>query len=361
MCTTSGVKTFLPHDYKWYHNRIEYSKGQELPVLQSTESFSCAVKGLQSPEVCTEDKNCWSVNYVRKRICALEGSSVNISSNYSFPNNSRPTSKIWLKKGMGNKAKELREVAGCVEYYDKNNHHILTITNLTKNDSAEYTFRLGQQENKWKESDFPGVMLVVTGLNLRVPPVVVREGQRVTLTCNTSCPLPDNTAYIWYLKGQPLAQPRNTKKLTIKNVSRQDVGNYYCAVKSGTKSIKSGKKSLTVESILEKASEAAVAAVGAAAAAGVCAVLLVIVLLVVFFWIRKQRASVQSPKEEAADNTEQLNPGHVYENILARPAEQEEPHYSRVYFSKRQAEPIYSTVQSHQPNRQEHVDYVIVN
>ncbi|TDH15719.1 hypothetical protein EPR50_G00012300 [Perca flavescens] len=72
---------------------------------------------------------------------------------------------------------------------------------------------------------------------------------------------------------------------------------------------------------------------------------------------RKQRASGQSPKEEATDNTEQLNPDPVYENILAGPAEQEELHYSRVYFSKSQAEPLYSTIEPNQPNRQEHGAY----
>lgn len=125
----------------------------------------------------------------------------------------------------------------------------------------------------------------LSGLKLKVDPAVVIEGQNVTLSCSTSCPLPDNPTYTWYFNRQPLVQPKNTKKLKINQVSSQDAGNYYCDVKSGTQSITSGEITLTVLSI-QTASEAAAAAVAAAAAAGVCAVLLAITLLVVFFWIR---------------------------------------------------------------------------
>ncbi|XP_035856333.1 carcinoembryonic antigen-related cell adhesion molecule 21-like [Sander lucioperca] len=275
--------------FKWYQGRslYRYRERQELLVTRSSdESFSCAVKGLDdlhSAEVCAEDRNCWSVNYVSRRICALEGSSVNISS--------------------------LR---------------------------VKFT-----------------------------PSAVVTEGQRVTLSCSTSCPLTDNTTYIWYFNSRPLTQTeKQNKHLVLDPVSSQHAGKYSCAVKT-LRNISSCEKTLTVQSEMGKwtpaAAAAASAAVAAAAAAGVCAVLLAITLLVVFFWIRKQRASGQSPKAEATDNTEQLNPDPVYENILARPGEQEEPHYSRVYFSKSQAEPLYSTIQPHQPNRQEHAAYVTVN
>ncbi|XP_074486931.1 uncharacterized protein LOC141765017 isoform X1 [Sebastes fasciatus] len=57
----------------------------------STQSFFCAVKGredLRSAEVCIDNRYCWSVNYVSRRICALEGSSLNISSGY--PENQQP-------------------------------------------------------------------------------------------------------------------------------------------------------------------------------------------------------------------------------------------------------------------------------
>lgn len=111
----------------------------------------------------SEDENCWSVNYVSRRICVLKGSSVNISSKYSHPASKKPKSKLWYKVKRSGK-KEVEELMGAVEYHDDTkNHHILSINNLRKSDSAQYTFRLEQQDGTWKQSDFSGVTLVVTG------------------------------------------------------------------------------------------------------------------------------------------------------------------------------------------------------
>ncbi|XP_038568748.1 uncharacterized protein LOC119898646 isoform X2 [Micropterus salmoides] len=361
-CTTSCPLTDLKPAYRWYQNRQlnRQTESQQFSVSHGTGSFSCAVKGFEdllSDEVCSEDENCWSVNYVSRRICVLKGSSVNISSKYSHPASKKPKSKLWYKvKRSGKKeVEELMRASDCVEYHDDmKNHHILRINNLRKSDSAEYTFRLEQQDGTWKQSDFSGVTLVVTGLKVKIHPAVVTEGQRVTLTCSTSCPLADNTTYIWYLNSRPLTLPENQNKhLVLDPVSSQQAGNYCCAVETGRKYINSIERSLTVINIKGKHT-------AAAAAAAVCAALLLILLLVVFLWVRK-RTSCKSTKTEATANIEQLIPGPVYENISAQPAEPEELHYSRVHFSKTQTVPLYSTVQPHQPQEQEHVAYAAVN
>uniref|UniRef100_A0A8P4KHP8 Ig-like domain-containing protein n=1 Tax=Dicentrarchus labrax TaxID=13489 RepID=A0A8P4KHP8_DICLA len=106
------------------------------------------------------------------------------------------------------------------------------------------------------------------------------HGQRVTLTCSTSCPLTDNTNYIWYLNSRPLTLPENQNKhLVLDPVSSQHAGSYSCAVKTHN-NISSREKTLTVHSKTGKWTPAA--------AAGVGAVLLVIIPLTVFCWIRPQ-------------------------------------------------------------------------
>nr|XP_046228740.1 uncharacterized protein LOC124050336 isoform X1 [Scatophagus argus] len=81
-CNTSCPLTA----FIWYKNRLlqrHSEKSQILVPNYSADSFSCAVKGhedLISTAVCVVDNNCWTVNYVSRRICALRGSSVNISS-----------------------------------------------------------------------------------------------------------------------------------------------------------------------------------------------------------------------------------------------------------------------------------------
>ncbi|XP_044043399.1 uncharacterized protein LOC122871894 [Siniperca chuatsi] len=257
-CTTSCPLTDPQTTYRWYQNRQlhRYIESQQFSVSRSSDKvFSCAVKGhedLLSAEVCSKDKNCRSVNYVSRRICALQSSSVNISSKYLHPDNMQPKSKLWykIKRSSEEDAENVIEAAGRVEYRDNmKNHHMLRIKKLMKNDSAEYTFRhLTEERGQKLMSDLPGVTLVITGLKVTLTPsAVVTEGQRVTLTCSTSCPLTDNTIYIWYLNSRPLTRPENQNKhLVLDPVSSQHAGNYSCAVKTHN-TITSHEMTLTVQ------------------------------------------------------------------------------------------------------------------
>ncbi|XP_039655294.1 uncharacterized protein LOC120558382 [Perca fluviatilis] len=254
-CTTSCPMADRQTAYRWYWNRqlYDHCESQDMTVDKpSFETISCAVKGhedLRSDENCLDNKNCESVNYVRRRICALEGSSVNISSEYS--RHSGPiVNHFWNKgsQGVQQDAENLTEdactVGQCsasprVEFHDNmKNYTILRINNLEKNDSAEYRFTLKRDDKEWKPSASPGVTLVVTGLKVTMTPsAVVTEGQRVTLSCSTSCPLTDNTTYIWYLNSRPLTPTeKQNKHLVLDPVSRQHAGNYSCAVETPTTS-----------------------------------------------------------------------------------------------------------------------------
>ncbi|XP_074486919.1 uncharacterized protein LOC141765012 isoform X3 [Sebastes fasciatus] len=331
---------------RYKNKQLVITKEVTVPTT-STQSFFCAVKGhedLHSDEVCLDNSNCLSVNYVSRRICALEGSSLNISSEYS--ENQQPKYKSWykIKRRGKEKAEELIETAGRVTYHDNmKNHHILRINNLKKDDSAKYTFTLQK----------PGVTLVVTGLKVQFSPsAVVTEDQRVTLTCSTSCPLTDNTNYIWFFNSRPLTLTENQNKhLVLDPVSSQHAGNYSCAVRTHNNS-SSHEETLTVQSMRGKWTPAA--------AAGVCAALLVIIPLSVFCWIRRKRTSRQSPRTETSDNMEQLNPGPVYDDISAQPTEQDDLHYSRVHFHQNQSDLLYSTVQTHPPQNQDLATYTVV-
>ncbi|XP_053181738.1 carcinoembryonic antigen-related cell adhesion molecule 21-like [Scomber japonicus] len=323
--------------------------------LSSPDIFSCAVRDhedLHSAEVCIGDESFWSVNYIRRRICVLEGSSVNISSQYLYPDNKKPSSKVWYKINRSDKEETVKptEDAGRVQYADNmNNQHILRINNLKKNDSAEYTFKLLKDDGGW-ESNRLGVTLIVSGLEVKLHPAVVTEGQRVTLTCSTSCPLTDNTNYIWYLNSRRLTEPESQNKhLVLDPVTIQHAGNYSCAVKTH-QNIISGEKTLTVQSITGTST---------AAAAGVVAALLVIMPLAVFFWIRRKRSSRRSPRPETSDNMK-LNPGPVCEDISAQATEQADVHYSSVHLLTDQTDALYTTEQPHQPGEQDQVLYSVV-
>ncbi|XP_025763471.1 sialoadhesin [Oreochromis niloticus] len=337
MCSSSCPLTEKPAAYIWYKNREflyeDWSPWyQELLSSEEAVTYSCAVKGyedLRAPEVSVgvQDKNCWRVNYVSRRICALEGSSVNITSEYSHPDNMKPEFKCWSKKlrSGDEEVKRLTEAAGRVEYKDNmKNQHMLTINNLKKNDSGGYTFKYKRDHEGWTQSDLPGVFLIVTELRVKMTPsAVVTEGQRVTLTCSTSCPLTDNTNYIWYLNSRPLTPRENQNKhLILDPVIREDAGSYSCAVKTN-KDISSAPKTLTVQSIT---------GTWTPAAAGVSAALLVLILLTVCWCRRKKRTSSQSPRRETSDN-KQMHPGPICENISA--------HYSRMQVNIKHQQDFY--------------------
>ena len=103
----------------------------------------------------------------------------------------------------------------------------------------------------------------------------VTEGQRVTLTCRTSCPLTDNMNYIWYLNNQPLNLTRTQSKYRVLDpVSSEHAGNYSCKVKMLQKS--SHQKMLTVNR-RRKWTQAAI---------GIVVLLLVVIPTSIFLWIR---------------------------------------------------------------------------
>uniref|UniRef100_A0A4W5KLT9 Ig-like domain-containing protein n=1 Tax=Hucho hucho TaxID=62062 RepID=A0A4W5KLT9_9TELE len=64
-------------------------------------------------------------------------------------------------------------------------------------------------------------------LQVKVTPAAVTEGERVSLTCITTCTLTDNPTYIWYKNGHIVKE--NTSSLYSDSFSAAD--SYSCAVK----------------------------------------------------------------------------------------------------------------------------------
>ena len=76
-------------------------------------------------------------------------------------------------------------------------------------------------------------LLFLSELQVLVDPAIVTDGDRVTLTCTTTCSLSNNPTYIWYRNSQPLTNPHPTSSntLSITSVSDEDAGYYSCAVR----------------------------------------------------------------------------------------------------------------------------------
>ncbi|XP_054897567.1 B-cell receptor CD22-like [Poeciliopsis prolifica] len=253
ICKTSCPSADAHTAFTWYWNRKAFRDctSQDIMLFESEDYVSCAVKNneyMHSDEICT---NSATVNYVSRSLCVLEGAAVNISSKYTKSHSSHPTLLSWykLKRDMNEEIDvTIMEAGGRLEHHNIDHYeHTLTINNLMKNDSGEYMFTL----NKYLISEQPdllGAILVVTGLKVTMTPSdMVTKGQRVTLTCSTSCPLSEETTYMWFFNEEPLSLTGGHNKQVVLNpVRRHHAGNYSCAVIRSPQNISSTVKLLTV-------------------------------------------------------------------------------------------------------------------
>ncbi|KAK0140693.1 hypothetical protein N1851_022322 [Merluccius polli] len=319
----------------WYTNGKRVAQGRSYPVsINSFSSYSCAVKGyerLHSPSVCLQGNNCYRVSYPTRTMCVLQGTSVNISCTYSHPPDAKLySSTYWFKWRANQEPKDLQHVSEyerrAVYPVEETGRSTLRITDLRHTDSAEYCFTFETSKRKWNSS-LHGTTLTVTGtitiyfhifsmnnmidcLRVEVTPVaMVTEGQRVTLTCITSCPLADKPSYIWYQNNGSVNGSENPEnQLVLDPVDKSS--------------------SLTTIAV------------------GTVAVLLVAILLI-FLWTRRKRASRKACGQRGRPDTgEEALPDPMYDNVLpltnrSAPAAQREPideqddiHYAAIDVSR---------------------------
>ncbi|XP_016517289.1 B-cell receptor CD22-like [Poecilia formosa] len=237
-CNTSCPAADAHTAFTWNWNRKAFMDctSQDIMLFKSDDYVSCAVKNneyVHSDEICTKSGN---VNYVSRSLCVLEGASVNISSKYTKEYPAISDLLLWykIKRDMKEEADvTAMEAGGRVEHNMNKYEHTLTINNLMKNDSGEYMFTLNKY-HMCEQPDLLGAILVVTGLKVTMTPSdVVTKGQKVTLTCSTSCPLSEETTYLWFFNEQPLSLSGGHNKQVVLNPVRSwHAGKYSCAIRT---------------------------------------------------------------------------------------------------------------------------------
>ncbi|KAK0146425.1 B-cell receptor CD22 [Merluccius polli] len=247
-CYLSGYPAYI-----WYKNGQSVG-GQTTRdsggKLNSEDSYSCAVKGYEhvhSPLVCVRGDRCNRVSYPTRNMCVLRGTSVDIFCTYN--SYEALSHKYWFKWRRYQQPWNLQtEYGGRVEYpAEETGRSTLRITDLRDTDSAEYRFTFRSSSHEWKGT-FHGTTLTVTDLRMEVTPVaMVTEGQRVTLTCMTSCPLTDKPSYMWYQNNGPVTGPESPEnQLVLDPVSPRHAGNYACSVRNYPH-LRSPEETLTVQ------------------------------------------------------------------------------------------------------------------
>ncbi|XP_043097314.1 B-cell receptor CD22-like [Puntigrus tetrazona] len=179
-----------------------------------------------------EGQQLWTLNRGPSYVCALKGSTVNLSCVLNSPHDHELSTVFWTKTAVADgETSNLcldPENRGRVQCFsgDKDTH-FLTLSSVREADKHIYYCRLTTNRGTW--TGFPGAQLDVTDLQVETEQTV-KETDPVTLRCKSSCSLP-RTSFIWF---------RNTERFTtgiisenqlhLQSVRRDDSGNYQCAV-----------------------------------------------------------------------------------------------------------------------------------
>ncbi|XP_036416171.1 B-cell receptor CD22-like isoform X2 [Colossoma macropomum] len=175
----------------------------------------------------------WGVSYNSKSFCALKGSAVTMECTYTAPSNHSVQKAFWTKELVtsGSEPPDLLddpEYRGRVQYLgDEHSDCTLRFKTVREKDQSKYYFTFITDQPGGKYQGEGGVDLSVTDLQVEVPERVI-EGDKVTLTCKTTCRLTVRPTFTWYRNGHRLSS--STDQLHLQPVSREDAGRYCCAV-----------------------------------------------------------------------------------------------------------------------------------
>ncbi|XP_060938587.1 carcinoembryonic antigen-related cell adhesion molecule 5-like [Limanda limanda] len=157
--------------------------------------------------------NGWDVSYTSTEICAVRGSTVDITCTYTYPstfNNHDTTVQetLWFIQESNGIHVDLRtdpEYSGRVENLCGNNKCTLRISNLRESDSAVYKFRFTTNQPGGRLTGSAGVTLSVTGvqvLSTKLSDCLMGDCSWSSVECRTRCPPTPSLSYIWYKNGQ---------------------------------------------------------------------------------------------------------------------------------------------------------------
>ncbi|KAL1281688.1 hypothetical protein QQF64_000491 [Cirrhinus molitorella] len=165
--------------------------------------------------------------------CALKDSTIILSGTYEHPARLTVTERFWTVNPSQDNSKNLLDhpdYGGRVQFFqNKDRMFLLKLSNVTHEDEGMYCIRIETNEEKQKYLGYPGVDLKVTDLRVEIPEEII-EGQSPVLFCKTTCNLSDKTNFTWYKNGKHLSKLISTNQLLLQSVSRDDTGNYSCAV-----------------------------------------------------------------------------------------------------------------------------------
>nr|XP_046234641.1 titin-like [Scatophagus argus] len=198
--------------YVWYKNgeKIETQTSSSYSgYFDDVNSYSCAVAGHEdspSPPVCVRGQSCNKVTYADRRICAVKGSSVDISCTYNSYEAIR--SKLWFSPGRSLQWQSPSQLDSQhrVQVLDEGGgRSTLRISDLRESDSAEYRFTFTAGSFEWGRS-LPATTLTVTDVQVQVSRISVSQSYtEAELKCHSSCSPAARLSYVWFRNGTKIS------------------------------------------------------------------------------------------------------------------------------------------------------------
>ncbi|XP_050931844.1 B-cell receptor CD22 isoform X2 [Lates calcarifer] len=187
----------------------------------------------------------WGVTFEDQ--CALKGTSIVMKCSYDYPYGHFVNNVGWSKaQYVSGRLRlfllsKLASPRGHFRYVGNHRRNCdLEINNVQHSDEGNYYFSFVTTFNKWTSKT--SAYLSVKELTTLVQPSTVTEGDDVSLTCVSGCPL--HTTTVWFRDGRPVQKP-------VFQASREDAGKYYCAV-LGQEMLRSASVPLNVQYAPEK-------------------------------------------------------------------------------------------------------------
>ncbi|XP_061771008.1 sialoadhesin-like isoform X2 [Nerophis ophidion] len=216
-CVSNTCSPRSPSSYVWYKNgeEIPNAKSQEYTVwYNSKNSYSCAVRGHEqavSPPECLVYRLCNMVVYQKRHICAIRGSSVDITCEYS--SYGKTLTKSWLRTDSSHwwnpstteyVLSDPRYVGGLELPSEISGKSTLRFIDVSQNDSAEYRFIFTTDGFEWR-SILPGSTLTVAAVQVQVMSVRVEDSHLVAqMLCHTSCLPEAPLSFEWQKNGEDI-------------------------------------------------------------------------------------------------------------------------------------------------------------
>ncbi|CAJ1052895.1 sialoadhesin-like [Xyrichtys novacula] len=173
-----------------------------------------------------QGQNGWRVSYSRVSICAVEGSTMEISCTFTYPavvNGLSTTVEraFWFTKLKDGEPFDLRadsEYAGRVQFHCEGDRCTLKITDLRESDSAMYKFRFMTNQPSGSYSGERGVSLSVAGFQVQLKKkssgCMIGSCTKNNYRCFSRCYLPGLSPYIWYKNGENLKKSDSSLSTT---------------------------------------------------------------------------------------------------------------------------------------------------